>query len=46
MGLKERSVAATGWKLIIPLFSDGLRVVFLDELDDIEIHFYHYSRQR
>ena len=43
---KERSVAATGWKLRIPTISLGVRVLRVDELDDVEIYFHHYSAQR
>lgn len=43
---RERSVAATGWRLIIPLVVNGVTVLNLDELDDIEIYFHHYRRQR
>jgi len=43
---KERSVAATGWKLTIPLRLQGVEVLNIDELNDVEIYFYHYSAQR
>ncbi len=43
---KERSVAATGWVLAIPVIDEGTRVLNLDQLDDIKIYFYHYSAQR
>jgi len=43
---KERSVAATGWKLRIPTVSLGVEVMRIDELNDIEIYFHHYSAQR
>ncbi len=43
---KERSVAATGWRLVIPLVQQNTQVLKLDELNDIEIYFHHYSAQR
>lgn len=43
---KERSVAATGWRLVIPLVQQNTPVLKLDELNDIEIYFHHYSAQR
>jgi hypothetical protein len=43
---KERSVAATGWKLAIPTISQGTRVLYLHELDDVIIYFQHRSAQR
>lgn len=43
---KERSVAATGWVLEIPTISVGTLVLDIDELNDIEIHFWHYSASR
>ncbi len=43
---KERSVAATGWKLTIPLRQQNVDVMRIDELDDVEIYFHHYSAQR
>ena len=44
---KERSVAATGWKLNIELISNGVVKLRLDEIDDIELFFFHeaYTRQ-
>lgn len=43
---KERSVAATGWRLTIPLIQQNTQVMKLNELNDIEIYFHHYSAQR
>ncbi len=43
---KERSVAATGWRLAVPTISLGQRVLYVDELDDIIIYFQHRSAQR
>jgi hypothetical protein len=43
---KERSVAATGWKLTIPLVQQNVQVMRLEELNDVEIYFHHYSAQR
>ncbi len=40
---KERSVAATDWRLIIPTIDLGKTILSIDELDDIEIYFYHYA---
>lgn len=44
---KERSVAATGWKLNIEVISDGAVKLKLNEIDDIELFFFHeaYTRQ-
>lgn len=41
---KERSVAATGWHLAIPVTGPGS--VAISNLDDIEIYFYHWSFNR
>ncbi len=43
---KERSVAATGWKLAIPIIQQNVPVLNVDQLDDVEIYFHHYSAQR
>ncbi|WP_168433429.1 hypothetical protein [Pontiella sulfatireligans] len=43
---KERSVAATGWKLTVPTEDLGVPVLNIDELDDIELYFYHYAVSR
>lgn len=43
---KERSVATTGWKLTIPTEDLGVPVLEIDELDDIELYFYHYAVSR
>lgn len=43
---KERSVAATGWKLTLPTIALGQRVLYVTELDDIIIYFHHRSAQR
>jgi hypothetical protein len=43
---KERSVAATGWKLTLPTIALGQRVLHVTELDDIIIYFHHRSAQR
>lgn len=43
---KERSVATTGWKLTIPTEDLGVPVLNIDELDDIELYFYHYAVSR
>jgi hypothetical protein len=43
---KERSVAATGWHLIIPTVDLGTPVLRIDDMDDIEIYFYHYAFER
>lgn len=43
---KERSVATTGWKLTIPTEDLGVPVLNVDELDDIELYFYHYAVSR
>jgi hypothetical protein len=41
---RERSVAATGWHLAIPVTGAGS--VAITNLDDIEIYFYHWSFNR
>jgi hypothetical protein len=43
---KERSVAASGWVLTIPTEDLGTEVMDIDELDDVEIYFYHYAVTR
>jgi hypothetical protein len=43
---KERSVAATGWKLTVPLVQQNVQVMRINELNDVEIYFHHYSAQR
>lgn len=40
---KERSVATTGWRLIIPTSDLGTTILDIDELDDVEIYYYHYA---
>ncbi len=42
----ERSVATTGWILTIPLKQGADDLLRLEELDDIEIYFYHYALDR
>lgn len=43
---KERSVATTGWVLSIPTRDLGVPVMKIDELDDVELYFYHYAVSR
>lgn len=43
---KERSVATTAWKLSIPTRDLGQTVLDINELDDVEIYFYHYAVTR
>ncbi|MEM7391002.1 MAG: hypothetical protein AAF492_01540, partial [Verrucomicrobiota bacterium] len=45
---EERSVAATAWKLLIPTVNsgNGLVILDIDQLEDIEIAFYHYTVNR
>jgi hypothetical protein len=43
---KERSVAASGWVLSIPTSDLGETVLNIDELEDVEIYFYHYAVTR
>jgi hypothetical protein len=43
---KERSVATTGWKLSLPTRDLGQTVLSIDELDDVELYFYHYAVTR
>ena len=40
---KERSVATSEWRMIIPTVDGGATLLDIDELDDIEIYFYHYA---
>jgi hypothetical protein len=42
----ERSVATTGWVLTIPTQDLGVPVMKIDELDDVELYFYHYAVSR
>jgi len=47
---KERSVAASGWQINLPTEvssgGDVFTVLRVEELDDIEIYFYHYALNR
>ena len=43
---RERSVAADGWVLRIFTYRDGVPVIDIDDIDDIEILFYHVSKDR
>ena len=43
---KERSVATSGWVLSIPTTDLGTTVLNIDELDDVEIYFFHYAVTR
>ena len=45
-GFRERSVAATGWRLIVPTVDINVSVLDVDELNDIELYFYHYAVAR
>jgi hypothetical protein len=45
-GFKERSVAASEWKLVIPLKVDNVTVLRIEELDDIEFYVYHWAYAR
>jgi hypothetical protein len=40
---KERRVAATDWQMIIPPTDLGTIILNLDQLDDVEVYFYHYA---
>lgn len=40
---KERSVATTDWRLIIPTQDLNRTILSINELDDIEVYFYHYA---
>lgn len=40
---KERSVAATDWRLIVPTRDLGTTILHIDEIDDIRLYFYHYA---
>jgi hypothetical protein len=43
---KERSVATTDWELTIPTVDLDTKVLSIEDLEDIEIHFYHYACSR
>lgn len=43
---RERSVASDGWKLRVETVRNGIKVVQFDDIDDIEILFYHTSKER
>jgi hypothetical protein len=43
---RERSVAATQWRLLIPIEDLGQPVLDLDELHDIELYFFHRAVAR
>jgi hypothetical protein len=43
---KERSVATTGWQLTIPTQDLGVPVLKIDDLNDVELQFYHYAVSR
>jgi len=43
---KERSVATSGWVLSIPTRDLGEPVLDLDQLDDVELLFFHYAVTR
>lgn len=43
---KERSVATSDWTLTIPTVDAGQPVMNIDELDDVELYFYHYAVAR
>lgn len=45
-GFRERSVAATGWRLIIPTVDISVPVLDIQQLNDIELYFYHYAVAR
>jgi hypothetical protein len=40
---QERSVATSEWRMIIPTVDGGTRLLDINELDDIELYFYHYA---
>ena len=42
----ERSVATTGWVLSIPTQDLGVPVLDIDELDDVQLYFFHYAVSR
>ena len=43
---RERSVASDGWRLQIYTHQNGVPVITIDEIDDIEVLFYHMSKER
>jgi hypothetical protein len=43
---QERSVATSGWVLTIPTWDLGQPVLDIDELDDVQLYFYHYAVSR
>ncbi len=44
--LKERSVAADQWRLDIKTWKEGVETLRIDDLEDIEIYFYHWAYER
>jgi hypothetical protein len=44
--LRERSVAADRWRLEIPVWKNGVTTLRIEDLDDIEIYFYHWAHDR
>jgi len=42
----ERSVAASGWRLSLPLVDSGTELVRIDQMDDVLIFFNHQSVTR
>lgn len=43
---KERSVAATGWTLKIFLSEGGQQKIDIDDINDVELYFYHQAKNR
>ena len=43
---KERSVAASDWQLTIPTRDLNQPVMHIDQLEDVELYFYHYAVTR
>jgi hypothetical protein len=43
---KERSVATSGWVLLIPTRDAGQSVLDINQLEDVELYFYHYAVTR
>jgi hypothetical protein len=43
---KERSVATSRWELDVPLFSGTTQRLDINEINDIVIHIWHFSKSR
>jgi hypothetical protein len=44
--LRERSVASTGWRLVIPYLDAGVQTAFINDIDDIHLWMNHKAKPR